>query len=325
MERQIPDVWNIFSLTSGPDYQNRQNMNQNHPNFANYHQHWTSKSQDLLHKWSDRSSPCDRPRTYDKFYHKVPGNFIDPTSKSLCSSEAEDHESLENNSSNRKKKRRKKGDRKYSRTITERDVRHLDRHLSMKKTIRKKIMRDLQQAFVQDNDQIDKLDLNQLNFDPKKKAINDANLLDLLKQEENQDSGHGTDPGPSPSQSVDRASGKNSVRKLIVPPVPPVKSVDFSKNSGDFMGPKHQHRYLISDSSSCGGYESAESSEKDIIVLAAEQIETVESKVIKSTSKSSKKGDSKKNKSKSANNAEKAPKKKSFWQKLTANLKGSSS
>ena len=69
----------------------------------------------------------------------------------------------------------------FFRTITERDVRHLDRHLSMKKTIRKKIMRDLQQAFVQDNESPDNLDLNRLNFDPNKKAVNDANLLDLLK------------------------------------------------------------------------------------------------------------------------------------------------
>lgn len=33
------------------------------------------------------------------------------------------------------------------------DVKHLERHLSMKKTIRKKIMRDLQQAFVADPDE----------------------------------------------------------------------------------------------------------------------------------------------------------------------------
>lgn len=33
------------------------------------------------------------------------------------------------------------------------DVKHLERHLSMKKTIRKKIMRDLQQAFVEDPDE----------------------------------------------------------------------------------------------------------------------------------------------------------------------------
>ena len=37
----------------------------------------------------------------------------------------------------------------YSKTLTEHDIEHIERHLSMKRTIRKKIMRDLQQAFVQ--------------------------------------------------------------------------------------------------------------------------------------------------------------------------------
>lgn len=47
-----------------------------------------------------------------------------------------------------KKTSRKKRDN--SRTLTSGDVKTLERHLSMKKTIRKKIMRDLQQAFVDD-------------------------------------------------------------------------------------------------------------------------------------------------------------------------------
>lgn len=46
-----------------------------------------------------------------------------------------------------KKQSRKK--RENSKTLTG-DVKTLERHLSMKKTIRKKIMRDLQQAFVDD-------------------------------------------------------------------------------------------------------------------------------------------------------------------------------
>lgn len=49
---------------------------------------------------------------------------------------------------NNKKKKSKRRDN--SKTLTETDVKHLERHLSMKKTIRKKIMRDLQQAFVED-------------------------------------------------------------------------------------------------------------------------------------------------------------------------------
>ena len=55
-----------------------------------------------------------------------------------------DEESPKN--SKKKKSRR----RDNSKTLTESDVKHLERHLSMKKTIRKKIMRDLQQAFVED-------------------------------------------------------------------------------------------------------------------------------------------------------------------------------
>ncbi len=39
-----------------------------------------------------------------------------------------------------------------SKTLTERDVRQLERQLSMKKTIRKKMMRDLRQAFVADGE-----------------------------------------------------------------------------------------------------------------------------------------------------------------------------
>ncbi|XP_066600819.1 uncharacterized protein [Prorops nasuta] len=50
----------------------------------------------------------------------------------------------------RHSKKKKSRRRDNSKTLTESDVKHLERHLSMKKTIRKKIMRDLQQAFVED-------------------------------------------------------------------------------------------------------------------------------------------------------------------------------
>lgn len=53
-----------------------------------------------------------------------------------------------------KKKRHKSGRQTCRGASTfEDDVKHLERHLSMKKTIRKKIMRDLQQAFVEDPDE----------------------------------------------------------------------------------------------------------------------------------------------------------------------------
>jgi hypothetical protein len=68
----------------------------------------------------------------------------------------------------------------------------------MKKTIRKKIMRDLQQAFVDDpskfqNDPKDHpINLNSLNFDPKTHNPSDQNFLDLLRDSE--DSGLGSQP-----------------------------------------------------------------------------------------------------------------------------------
>eukprot|EP00093_Oithona_nana_P006005 06005.XXX_305654_306517_1 [CDS] Oithona nana genome sequencing. len=283
MDRQIPDVWNIFSISGPPpDYKTKKSTTNTNPNNWSYHHNWNVRSQEMLHKWSDRTSPCDRPRTYDKFYAKLPCNYIDPrachqTSKShgsLCSSEAElegvDHEEA-------KKRKKRKRNRKYSRTVTERDVRHLERHLSMKKTIRKKIMRDLQQAFVNDN-VTDNLDCNRLNFDPKKRTEggNDAKLLDLLKQEE--DSGLGTD-----DQGAGGNAGLNS---------PNSSEVHLMASLPD----NHRNKYLISDSSSC----SDQSEKEDIIVLAAEQIQTLE--VIDKTDDSIP--------------ADK-PKKRSFWQKLT--------
>merc|ERR1712038_877963 len=96
MDRQIPDVWNIFSL-SGPDYSQNRTSQQQQNNYSFFHHvNWTTENQALLHKWCDRSSPCDRPRTYDKFYHKLPGNFVDNKAakggKYLCSSDAEEHD-----------------------------------------------------------------------------------------------------------------------------------------------------------------------------------------------------------------------------------------
>ena len=77
----------------------------------------------------------------------------------------------------------------------------------MKKTIRKKIMRDLQQAFVgsAENDAIESQKLPEnvqsLNFDPKKAAgRNDEKLLDMLKREGSPES----DSGIGHSDNSDR-------------------------------------------------------------------------------------------------------------------------
>lgn len=129
--------------------------------------------------------------------------------------------------------KKKKQQRTSRREKTEQDVKHLERHLSMKKTIRKKIMRDLQQAFVEDPDEFRvedisheqlkaELNLQSLSFGTSgkkkgKKSNGESNFLDFLRtgsgdsknsssqvnnvRPEDTDSGHGS---PTRELSVDR-------------------------------------------------------------------------------------------------------------------------
>lgn len=80
--------------------------------------------------------------------HKQEEKIIETDSAISMGSTSGEEESPKNNNNKKKKSRRR--EMNNSKTLTENDVKHLERHLSMKKTIRKKIMRDLQQAFVED-------------------------------------------------------------------------------------------------------------------------------------------------------------------------------
>ena len=204
-----------------------------------------------------RTSVCDRPRTYDKFYQKLPGNYCNGSkhpdrATSVCSSEEETDGTDRTRTKDKRKKKRAKD---VSRTITERDVRHLERHLSMKKTIRKKIMRDLQQAFVDDPAKFqtdppeNPINLNSLNFDPKNHNPTDQKFLDLLRDSD--DSGNGSQPSanedggtPVLSKSGSGCGSQGRTQKL--------RSVRERSKSAPRIP-------IVSDSSSCGGYESAES------------------------------------------------------------------
>jgi hypothetical protein len=132
---------------------------------------------------------------------------------------------------NKKKKQRSKRDN--SRTLTEKDVKHLERHLSMKKTIRKKIMRDLQQAFVEDPNEFRvedispeqlkaEINIQSLSFGTPshktgKKASAESNFLDMLRGggtnninntpsgrfiNDDEDSGHGSPTRVSSSSRI---------------------------------------------------------------------------------------------------------------------------
>lgn len=226
MERRIPDVWDIFSLSHGTwsDLESSRRKYDSNGIHVNWSPH--SKNAQMLMQWCDRSSNCDRPRTYDKFYRKGPSNYHDPSSRDSMGCSSDTEEALDfpvpavgdGTSSQRCVRRRRKkcatksSGLQYSRTITESDVRTIERHLSMKKTIRKKIMRDLQQAFVGDPnefqgppeavppDQRSKINLNNLKFDPK---LKDPKFLDLLRAPETSQ-----DQGSKAAAVISRLTGR---------------------------------------------------------------------------------------------------------------------
>lgn len=93
------------------------------------------------------------------------------------------------------KKTTNKKKRDNSKTLTSGDVKTLERHLSMKKTIRKKIMRDLQQAFVEDPNEFktENITPEQLKAEIRAEAVRfgekptrkSDNFLDMLRGENN--------------------------------------------------------------------------------------------------------------------------------------------
>lgn len=135
-------------------------------------------------------------------------------------------EDISTTSSSKKKKQQRS-----RREKTEQDVKHLERHLSMKKTIRKKIMRDLQQAFVEDPNEFRvedisreqlkaELNLQSLSFGTSakkkgKKSTGESNFLDFLRTGSG-DSKNVTTP-PSSTRLDDTDSGHGSpTRELSV-------------------------------------------------------------------------------------------------------------
>jgi len=208
MEREIPDVFNIFAL-GNPTQLDKRRGGVALPGLSSgrddHAYRWSPRYEEQLTKWRDRSCPGERPRTYDRFYQKLPGNFKESgtlqqepgtdSAISVCSSE--ESELTTGGKKKRKTKRAARSDLHYSRTLTEHDVRHLERHLSMKRTIRKTMMRDLQQAFVQDPKEFTKatrrrdININSLNFDRKTgTGQSEPNFLDMLRDSD--DSGNGS-------------------------------------------------------------------------------------------------------------------------------------
>jgi len=208
MERGVPDVFDVFGL--GNSYvPNTPQGGIALPGLASRVEEkqysWTPRLEKQNTKWREGRSPCERPRTYDKFYMKTPGNFQEPqtdSAVSLCSSENEEQRVLKER--DKKKRRGRKNsntnlakDSRNSKTLTEQDIKHIERHLSMKRTIRKKIMRDLQQAFVKDPEDNNNL-TNVL-------GQSEPNILDMR-----QDSGNGSPVREKKSKSCRARRRKSS-------------------------------------------------------------------------------------------------------------------
>jgi len=211
MERGVPDVFDVFGL--GNSYvPNTPQGGIALPGLASRVEEkqysWTPRLEKQNTKWREGRSPCERPRTYDKFYMKTPGNFQEPqtdSAVSLCSSENEEQRVLKER--DKKKRRGRKNsntnlakDSRNSKTLTEQDIKHIERHLSMKRTIRKKIMRDLQQAFVKDPEDNNNL-TNVL-------GQSEPNILDMLR--DSQDSGNGSPVREKKSKSCRARRRKSS-------------------------------------------------------------------------------------------------------------------
>ncbi|XP_064479559.1 uncharacterized protein LOC135392771 isoform X1 [Ornithodoros turicata] len=96
-------------------------------------------------------------------------------------------------SNNRQNRPNQPGPNNTQQPLTERDFRHLERHLSMKKTIRKQISRNLAQAFVEDPKVLGNNNQNQTNQNRQasnpqvitltraKISKSEQNFLDMLK------------------------------------------------------------------------------------------------------------------------------------------------
>lgn len=170
MDRSIPHIRNIFSTSSRKKS--------------------TSDTQDLCQY---ENSPRSRKKTNKEYDHEHKNSGSPKKAFDFGK------ENMKTSDEHRKSSNRNGNYNTYtSKTLTEKDMKHLERHLSMKKTIRKQISRNLAQAFL-DNPNIfepgdEKSGSHRADHAlPQQRAIakTEQNVLDLLKISiDDRDSGH---------------------------------------------------------------------------------------------------------------------------------------
>ncbi|CAL4061537.1 unnamed protein product [Meganyctiphanes norvegica] len=231
MERNIPHVLDVF--TSSPGARRRHYL---HANDA-----IINKKEDLDAKnpGSDSAislSEDEDEKNISKYFDYL--NEDDDDSVSRRKKKKKERDGKENY----REPRSKSSDRDNHKG--EGEIKQIERHLSMKKTIRKKMMRDLQQAFVEDPGEFQQdhknipqekkqnIDIRNLTISKGKLSKSEHNFLDMLKDDaakekekkgfknlknqknkeskevlKDDDSGHG-----SPSRELPKSKSKQDVR-----------------------------------------------------------------------------------------------------------------
>ncbi|KAJ1521908.1 hypothetical protein ONE63_002244 [Megalurothrips usitatus] len=233
-DRSIPHLRDIFWSGAPPQQQRRQAHGvhgQGRPDDVNELAYQFQSDARVSSRGGKGNGTSHHSNYHHSSHHQQQQNDLGNDSAISVGSTSEDEHQAAPTS---KKKSKKSRARDNARTLTERDVKHLERHLSMKKTIRKKIMRDLQQAFVEDPTEFRVEDINSheqliqsLSFGtPSRHAARhtsrESNFLDMLRATDptataavpaarhggacdDQDSGHGSPRGsPTRDLSADR-------------------------------------------------------------------------------------------------------------------------
>ncbi|XP_022235386.1 uncharacterized protein LOC111083282 [Limulus polyphemus] len=225
MDRNIPDVRNIF-----------------------YNPKKDSPPYGLQEVCEYDCSPGSRRKRRD--FDGIPDEFLEEDTREVIDDEQE-RSGIENSNLENKKSKTKKKNKSYTdvnctssdynknstnkngdcgsygtKTLTDKDIRHLERHLSMKKTIRKQISRNLAQAFVEDpnaiqsdspsggsasaDQQSGKSTNRSFTLTRAKVTKSEQNVLDMLREtRDNPQSGHSSPSNPSPCEEQKRHSRQN--------------------------------------------------------------------------------------------------------------------
>lgn len=238
MERSIPHVLDVF--TSSPGARRRHYL---HANDAIKNQ---KENLDAKNPGSDSAislSEDEDEKNISKYF-----SYLNEDDDDDSTSRRKKNKKERDGKENYREPRSKSSDRELNHK-GDGEIKQIERHLSMKKTIRKKMMRDLQQAFVDDPGEFQQdhknipqekkqnIDIRNLTISKGKLSKSEHNFLDMLKDDaakekekkgfkslknqknkeskdnlKDDDSGHG-----SPTRALPKAKSKQDVREIKEP------------------------------------------------------------------------------------------------------------